>query len=58
MITKKWQDSCTEMCTDFSHFTVSFPAEIDVEMKATLIAAVLLIDYMHFQHKKNGNGND
>ncbi len=57
MITKKWQESCLrECCTNFNTFTVSFPQDLDTDMKATLIGATFLVDYMYYQVKNQNNG--
>ena len=50
-ITKQWTEGCREMCTNMSTFTVAFPEDLDVGMKASLIGASLLIDFMFYQNK-------
>ncbi|VDP86977.1 unnamed protein product [Echinostoma caproni] len=42
-ITKQWSNLLQEMFTDADNFGVSFPLDLDVRVKATLIGAVFLI---------------
>ncbi|KAH9375888.1 hypothetical protein HPB48_008962 [Haemaphysalis longicornis] len=42
-ITKKWSGLVKELFTDADNFGVSFPMDLDVNMKATLLAATMLI---------------
>ncbi|KAF8791906.1 phospholipid scramblase 2-like [Argiope bruennichi] len=48
-ISKKWSGLLRETFTDVDHFGISFPLELDVKMKATLLGALFLIDYMYFE---------
>ena len=41
------------MCTNMSTFSVAFPEDLDVGMKASLIGASLLIDFMFYQNKNS-----
>jgi len=52
-ITKQWTEGCREMCTNMSTFSVAFPEDLDVGMKASLIGATLLIDFMFYQNKNS-----
>lgn len=54
-ISKQWTGLVKEMFTDADNFGVSFPADLDVRVKATLIGAVFLIDFMFFEQKQNNN---
>ncbi|KAJ8300330.1 hypothetical protein KUTeg_021849 [Tegillarca granosa] len=54
-ISKQWTGLVKEMFTDADNFGVSFPADLDVRVKATLIGAVFLIDFMYFEQKQNNN---
>jgi len=47
-INKQWA-GCLRGCTDASNFGVSFPMDLDVKMKATMIGTLFLIDYMFFE---------
>ncbi|XP_049542600.1 phospholipid scramblase 1-like [Anopheles darlingi] len=48
-INKKWSGLCKELFTDADNFNITFPIDLDVRVKATLLAALLLIDYMYFE---------
>ncbi|TPP58644.1 Phospholipid scramblase [Fasciola gigantica] len=49
-ITKQWSNILQEVFTDADNFGVSFPMDLDVHVKATLIGAVFLIDFMFFEN--------
>lgn len=42
-ITKQWSNILQEYLTNADNFGVSFPMDLDVHVKATLIGAVFLI---------------
>ena len=42
-----------EAFTDMDNFGITFPMDLDVRCKATLIGACFLIDYMFFEKKAN-----
>lgn len=48
-ITKQWGGLAMESFTDADNFSVSFPLDLDVKFKATLLGAVFLIDFMFFE---------
>jgi len=48
-IGKKWSGFAKEMFTDSDNFGVSFPLDMDVKLKATIMGAVFLIDFMYFE---------
>lgn len=52
-ISKEWSGLLKEAFTDADNFGISFPVDLDVRCKATLMGAALLIDYMFFE--KTGN---
>lgn len=52
-ITKQWSGLAREAFTDADHFGITFPMDLDVGMKAVLLGACLLIDFMFFE--KQGN---
>jgi len=52
-ITKKWSGLMKEGFTDADSFGVTFPADWDVELKALLLGAVFLIDFVHFENRGN-----
>lgn len=55
-ITKQWSGLIKEHFTDADNFGVSFPLDLDVKVKATLLAGVFLIDFMFFE--KAGEARD
>ena len=52
-ISKQWTGLLREAFTDADNFGISFPVDLDVRMKATLIGALFLIDFMFFEKKQN-----
>ncbi|XP_052821335.1 phospholipid scramblase 2-like isoform X1 [Mya arenaria] len=57
-ISKQWSGAVREYFTDADNFGVSFPMDLDVKMKATMIGAVFLIDFMYFEQSGNQNRNN
>lgn len=53
-INKQWSGFAREYFTDADNFGVTFPMDLDVKLKATLIGAVFLIDFMYFEDSNNG----
>ncbi|KAF0290501.1 Phospholipid scramblase 2 [Amphibalanus amphitrite] len=49
-IRKQWSGVLREMVTDSDTFSVSFPIDLDVSLKATLLGALLLVDFMFFEY--------
>ena len=52
-ISKQWSGLLKEAFTDADNFGISFPMDLDVRMKAVLIGALFLIDFMFFEKKQN-----
>ena len=48
-ITKQWTNLVQEIFTDADNFGVTFPMDLDVKVKATLLGAVFLIHIMYFE---------
>ncbi|CAJ0575923.1 unnamed protein product, partial [Mesorhabditis spiculigera] len=48
-IRKKWTGFAQEYFTDADTFTCDFPVDLDVRMKATILAATFLVDFMFFE---------
>lgn len=48
-IVKKWSGVAKETFTKADNFGVTFPAGCSAELKATLLGAVFLIDFVHFE---------
>ncbi|CAB3408750.1 unnamed protein product [Caenorhabditis bovis] len=51
-ITKKWGGFARELFTDADTFSVNFPKDLDVKLKAVLLGATFLIDFMYFEEVK------
>eukprot|EP00092_Neocalanus_flemingeri_P045448 GFUD01050782.1.p1 GENE.GFUD01050782.1~~GFUD01050782.1.p1 ORF type:complete len:228 (+),score=62.49 GFUD01050782.1:104-787(+) len=52
-ISKQWSGLGKEMFTDADNFGVSFPLDLDVKVKATLLGATFLIDFLYFEKQNN-----
>lgn len=52
-ISKQWSGLARELFTDADFFGISFPKDLDVELKAVMLGACFLIDAMFFE--KAGN---
>jgi len=52
-IRKQWTGLVKEAFTDADNFGVTFPLDLDVKVKATLIGAIFLIDFMFFEKTNN-----
>ena len=48
-IRKKWSGLGKEMFTDADNFGVQWPADLEPTVKAVLLGAVFLIDFVHFE---------
>ena len=53
-ISKKWAGLSREFFTDADQFGISFPIDLDVRMKAVMLGACFLIDFMFFEHSDEG----
>jgi len=53
MISKQWTGIVKEGLTDADNFGINFPLDLDVKVKATLLGALFLIDFMYFEHAQN-----
>ncbi|KAL4221487.1 hypothetical protein ACF0H5_019744 [Mactra antiquata] len=56
-ISKQWSGYVREVFTDADNFGVSFPMDLDVKMKAVMLGAVFLIDFMFFEQNQNNNNS-
>uniref|UniRef100_A0AAY3ZUH2 Phospholipid scramblase n=1 Tax=Denticeps clupeoides TaxID=299321 RepID=A0AAY3ZUH2_9TELE len=54
-ISKQWSGLLKEVFTDTDNFGIQFPLDLDVKMKAVLLGACFLIDFMFFE--KVGDSN-
>ncbi|XP_037074462.1 phospholipid scramblase 1-like, partial [Pollicipes pollicipes] len=50
-ITKQWSGCVKEMFTDADNMGVSFPMDLETNMKATLLGALFLIEFMYFERQ-------
>lgn len=48
-ISKQWSGLGKEVFTDADNFGINFPLDLDVKVKATLLGATFLIDFMYFE---------
>uniref|UniRef100_A0AAY4EFF2 Phospholipid scramblase n=2 Tax=Denticeps clupeoides TaxID=299321 RepID=A0AAY4EFF2_9TELE len=48
-ITKQWSGLVKEAFTDSDNFGIQFPMDLDVKVKAVLLGACFLIDFMFFE---------
>ncbi|XP_028832956.1 phospholipid scramblase 1-like isoform X2 [Denticeps clupeoides] len=49
-ISKQWSGFENEMFTDADNFGLQFPVDLDVRIKAVILGACFLIDFMFFEH--------
>jgi len=52
-ITKQWSGFAKEAFTDADNFGITFPLDLDVKVKAVLVGAVFLIDFMFFEQAQD-----
>lgn len=52
-IHKQWTGLAREAATDASNFGIQFPLDLDIKMKALLLASVFLLDFMYFERQQN-----
>ncbi|XP_065889151.1 phospholipid scramblase 2-like [Dysidea avara] len=54
-ISKQWSGLAKEYFTDADNFGIQFPVDLDVKMKAVMLGACFLIDFMFFETNQNNN---
>ncbi|XP_038078973.1 phospholipid scramblase 1-like [Patiria miniata] len=54
-LSKQWGGIIKEHYTNADNFAISFPMDLTVEMKACLLGAVFLVDFMYFEKPKSKN---
>ncbi|KAM3590453.1 uncharacterized protein V6R79_010027 [Siganus canaliculatus] len=54
-ISKQWSGLVKEVFTDTDNFGIQFPLDMDVKMKAVLLGACFLIDFMFFEQVGDSN---
>lgn len=52
-VAKQWSGALREWLTDADTFSVTFPMDMDVRMKAVMFGALFLIDFMYFEKQNN-----
>lgn len=57
-INKEWSGYVQEKFTNADNFTICFPVDLDVRIKAVLLAACFLIDFMYFEENKKVKDKD
>ncbi|VDI30685.1 Hypothetical predicted protein [Mytilus galloprovincialis] len=57
-VTKQWTGLGKELFTDADNFGISFPVDLDIKMKAVMIGAVFLLDFMFYENNKKKNQDD
>ncbi|XP_032685927.1 phospholipid scramblase 1-like [Odontomachus brunneus] len=55
MIQKRWSGFAREVFTDSDKFGIKFPRDLDVKIKAVLLGACFLIDFMYFEDRSGHN---
>ena len=55
---KQWSGCCKEAFTDADNFSVSFPLDLKVELKAVLVGAMFLLDFLYFEKQPDKNQNN
>ncbi|XP_029436915.1 phospholipid scramblase 1-like isoform X2 [Rhinatrema bivittatum] len=50
-LSKQWSGLAKEMFTKASNFGIQFPVDLDVKMKAVMLGATFLIDFMFFENE-------
>ncbi|GCB72490.1 hypothetical protein scyTo_0002019 [Scyliorhinus torazame] len=53
-ISKQWSGIIRECLTDTDNFGIQFPMDLDVKIKAVLLGACLLVDFMYFEKSSGG----
>ncbi|XP_021366592.1 phospholipid scramblase 2-like isoform X3 [Mizuhopecten yessoensis] len=52
-LSKQWSGFAKEYFTDADNFGITFPMDLDVKMKAVMLGAIFLIDFIFFEQKQN-----
>ncbi|XP_046854127.1 phospholipid scramblase 2-like isoform X2 [Xenia sp. Carnegie-2017] len=56
-ISKQWSGLLKEVFTDTDNFGITFPMDLDVKAKATMLGAAFLIDFMFFEENQDNNND-
>lgn len=57
MIAKQWRGCCVETFTDADRFSLTFPRDMAMETKLTLLGSLFLVEYLVFERSKNNNNS-
>ncbi|XP_060595303.1 phospholipid scramblase 2-like [Ruditapes philippinarum] len=57
-VSKQWSGLLKEMFTDADNFGISFPVNLDVKLKAVMLGAVFLIDFMYYEKSQNSSSSN
>lgn len=57
-ISKQWSGLVKEAFTDADNFGITFPMDLDVKMKAVVLGACFLIDFMFFEKAQNQDNHN
>ncbi|KAI8486378.1 hypothetical protein Bbelb_358770 [Branchiostoma belcheri] len=52
-ITRNYAGFAREFFTQANHYSMSFPLDLDVKLKAVLMGAMILVDFMFYEQPKN-----
>ncbi|CAN2391473.1 Phospholipid scramblase [Pristimantis euphronides] len=52
-VCKQWTGLARELFTDADNFGVNFPMDLDVKIKAIILGACFLIDFMYFERSND-----
>jgi len=58
LIQKQWSGCCQEAISDADNFMVRFPIDLDSRLKAVLVGAVFLIDFLYYEQPANKDQNN
>lgn len=51
-ISKQWAGYPYECCTKVDHFSIQFPLDLDVKVKATPLGALFLLEFVLYETQK------
>ncbi|CAH2272355.1 Hypothetical predicted protein [Pelobates cultripes] len=57
VITHVWRGVRKEMLSSKDYYTIQFPSDLDVKIKALLVACAMLIDYLHREQRRQSNNS-
>ncbi|XP_061492947.1 phospholipid scramblase 1-like isoform X2 [Rhineura floridana] len=57
-ITKQWTGLAREAATNASVFGIQLPLDLDIKMKALMLGACFLIDFMYFEQRRQRRDNN